>query len=377
MMVRMYMALTFFCTMAFYLHVILVKKIEEQKDLGYRELAVIFVTYFFGIMTHYYFIVFGFFASIFFLIFLLIRKYYKFVIAYICIVGSSIPMTILCYPAMIKHIFKGYRGKEAIKNAFAEQTFDRFSAFYDIINHDLLVSLFIFIFALYFAYKVFSNFITINIKKENNIHRITMSISYRDINIEYKLTSHLISIVFAVFCSLFFFCVISKIAAYKANRYIVCIYPLICIYTVFISVYIFKCINYKMHFIAAVTLVCISLSCTHMESDAGWLFRDQRAFINLVKKYDNSKFIVIHHSKKRWHCWSLGHCFALADNIYITDENKHQKINIEEQQGILCIDKDISEKNSIRQVLEKDASKKICSFAFFDVYELHSVVNRF
>ena len=132
-----------------------------------------------------------------------------------------------------------------------------------------------------------------------------------------------------------------------------------------------------MHFIAAVTLVCISLSCTHMESDAGWLFRDQRAFINLVKKYDNSKFIVIHHSKKRWHCWSLGHCFALADNIYITDENKHQKINIEEQQGILCIDKDISEKNSIRQVLEKDASKKICSFAFFDVYELHSVVNRF
>ncbi|NBJ92724.1 hypothetical protein D5281_08975 [bacterium 1xD42-62] len=95
-----------------------------------------------GALTHYYFIIFLFFLSLIFGIYLLIKKNYKDTVLFILFMLLSGRLSTWIFPSMIKHMFlkEGYRGQQSIENL--KQTsiieyIERLKTFYQFLNSQL------------------------------------------------------------------------------------------------------------------------------------------------------------------------------------------------------------------------------------------------
>lgn len=100
--IRMYMMLTFLCFLCLYAHL---------KD----KLWLIAITTYIGFLTHYYFAVFLFFVAAFTTLYLFFNKdTRKKSFIYAGTVIGSMLLAVITYPTCLGHIFRGYRGTEAI-----------------------------------------------------------------------------------------------------------------------------------------------------------------------------------------------------------------------------------------------------------------------
>ena len=83
---------------------------------GYiKYLIPIAATVYIGFLTHYYFAVFAFFVAAFTSLFLFFRKSTrKTSYIYALSVIGSLVLAVLSYPSCLRHIFRGYRGTEAM-----------------------------------------------------------------------------------------------------------------------------------------------------------------------------------------------------------------------------------------------------------------------
>lgn len=140
MFIRMYQCLTFFVLLCACLHIRALKK----GKLGGRFYLPLAVTVFFGFMTQYYYIIFHFFIGVGFCILLLKKKQIKEIVFYglSCAVGFA--AAVLYYPASMSHIFRGYRGTEAVSEfSNAENTLGRLrffcGLFDDYVMNDTLI----------------------------------------------------------------------------------------------------------------------------------------------------------------------------------------------------------------------------------------------
>lgn len=131
MFIRMYQWLTLFILICACLHVRAVRK----EDYGIRFLLPLAVTVFMGFMTQYYYIIFHFFMGAGFCFLLLKEKKIKelFLYALSCAIGLA--AAIFYYPASMAHIFRGYRGTEAVSE-FGDvgNTWDRLKFFLDLFD---------------------------------------------------------------------------------------------------------------------------------------------------------------------------------------------------------------------------------------------------
>ena len=91
-------------------------QIKNDKGIGFY-IPVILVTYL-GAMTHYYCIVYSFFISAVYGIYLLFKKDYKGVLYFCITMAIAGLLSYITFPPMINHIFSGYRGQEATSNFF-------------------------------------------------------------------------------------------------------------------------------------------------------------------------------------------------------------------------------------------------------------------
>ena len=110
--IRMYMMLTFMCMVSIYIHI----RALKRGEYGWKNLYLpVLISTFLGFMTHYYFAVFMFFTAAYVSIFLFIKKETRkqaFYYAASVIIGMA--LVVLVYPSCLGHIFRGYRGTEAI-----------------------------------------------------------------------------------------------------------------------------------------------------------------------------------------------------------------------------------------------------------------------
>ena len=140
MFIRMYSMLTFLCFLTIYVHLNMLNAFEEyiennasesgsnkkitKRQIGYAVglLALSFI----GIMTHYYYVVFLFFTAAYTAIRLLVIPLYrgdkridiKNAVGYSATVVLALVLSVIYYPAMLSHIFRGYRGTEATQAFF-------------------------------------------------------------------------------------------------------------------------------------------------------------------------------------------------------------------------------------------------------------------
>lgn len=139
MLVRMYMLLGFWVPAATWLHVRSLQERKRDRRFFVPLAAVVYL----GFLTHYYFAVYLFFlaaAMEFYLLFETAEhrtwgQKWKDCILYAAVVIGSLAAAVLSYPACLGHIFRGYRGTEAMGAFFDPgNTWGRLNFFVGLLN---------------------------------------------------------------------------------------------------------------------------------------------------------------------------------------------------------------------------------------------------
>lgn len=132
MFIRMYQWLTVFVLLCMDLHLRAVKK----GDFRVRAfLLPVCLTVFLGFLTQYYYIIFHFFLGAGFCFWLLKNKKIKEIIFYAAACGLGFAGAVAYYPASMSHIFRGYRGTEAVSEfGNASNTLERLRFFYGLFD---------------------------------------------------------------------------------------------------------------------------------------------------------------------------------------------------------------------------------------------------
>ena len=132
MFIRMYQWLTVFVLLCMDLHLRAVKKEDFRVKTFFLPLC---LTVFFGFLTQYYYIIFHFFLGVGFIFLLLKNKKIKELILYAVSCGLGFCAAVLYYPASLSHIFRGYRGTEAVSEfSNAANTWERLRFFYGLFD---------------------------------------------------------------------------------------------------------------------------------------------------------------------------------------------------------------------------------------------------
>lgn len=127
MFIRMYQWLTLFILLCMDLHLRAVK----HQDYSVRNfLLPLGVTVFLGFLTQYYYIIFHFFLGAGFCFYLLKNKKLKQLCGYAAACAAGLGLAVSYYPASLSHIFRGYRGTEAVSEfSNVSNTWDRLKFF--------------------------------------------------------------------------------------------------------------------------------------------------------------------------------------------------------------------------------------------------------
>lgn len=139
MLVRMYILLGFWVLAATWLHV---KSLQERRR-GWQFFVPLAAVVYLGFLTHYYFAVYLFFLAAAMEFYLLFEKAehktwgqkWKDCILYAAVVIGALVAAVLSYPACLGHIFRGYRGTEAMGAFFDPgNTWGRLNFFVGLLN---------------------------------------------------------------------------------------------------------------------------------------------------------------------------------------------------------------------------------------------------
>ena len=140
--IRMYMLLTSECMALILLHMNMLTDIKNSNSLSrfVKYFIQIAVTVYIGFLTHYYFAVFAFFVSAFTTLYLFFSKNTrKTSYIYAITVIAGLLSAVLSYPASLRHIFRGYRGTEAMGAFFDMNNLsDRMGLFVGLIDDYVL-----------------------------------------------------------------------------------------------------------------------------------------------------------------------------------------------------------------------------------------------
>ena len=140
--IRMYMLLTSECMALILLHMNMLTDTKNNSSLSrfVKYLIQIAVTVYIGFLTHYYFAVFAFFVAAFTTLYLFFSKSTrKTSYIYAITVIAGLLSAVLSYPASLRHIFRGYRGTEAMGAFFDMNNLsDRMGLFVGLIDDYVL-----------------------------------------------------------------------------------------------------------------------------------------------------------------------------------------------------------------------------------------------
>lgn len=132
MFIRMYQLLTFFVLLCLSLHLRAVFK----QDFRIRSfLLPLALTVFLGFLTQYYYIIFHFFLGAGFCFYLLRKKKIRELLSYAAACAAGLLAALIYYPPALSHIFRGYRGTEAVSEfGNASNTLDRLRFFWGLFD---------------------------------------------------------------------------------------------------------------------------------------------------------------------------------------------------------------------------------------------------
>ncbi len=337
--IRMYALLTLFVISLIYLFYTYYN-LEKPKKYWILQYLIVLG----GTLTQYYFLIFLFWISLFIGIDLIKQKKYREGVLFVVDLGLSGLSAIIIFPAMLEHIFMGYRGKEAVSNVFSfSEIFVRIKSYIAIINKEVFGGLFWVALAL---------FIIELIRNRKKIW-----------NIEY----------FTIFSAILYVLVILKISPTLVDRYImpVC-WILYCFFLIAIFKYLCEFVKNKNK--TMTTFVAISIvTCLNVFNlyQFGWTVPETYKNNNEMMYYslehsDHDAIIISNTTESDWRTLYNVMDLKNYNSYYVTTPEKIQTI-LEKDSNLqkniilyLCADAD---KDEIYQILESNV-KSIESFDY-------------
>ena len=199
--VRLYMLMALLVL----LHALVYMKYMEKEKIPLKGYLFLGLTLVAGMLTQYYFVMIAFFFALWYGVKFLSQKQYKKTACFVGTFAVSAGVSIGCYPTMIHHIFGTSRGVEARENlSHAGGYLDKLKTMWGLLDSQLFTNVFLLIF-LGIIILILISFVC---KKE--LSRAPM----------WK-----IGVILFACCG--YFLIVTKIAPYQIDRYLMPIYPLI------------------------------------------------------------------------------------------------------------------------------------------------------
>ncbi len=364
--IRMYMMLAFWFLLLSYVHL----KMLKRRNSPFSRFQLFFLSFVIlcGCLTQYYFLVFLFFISFGYSLFLLREKRWKEWILYGISVLGSIFIAFFLYPASFSHIFTDYRGKD-VQTAFWDQDvfLERLLYFFQLINEHSFYGTLIGIFLFFLV-----SFLILNIFLQKKWKSILSSIHPG------------FSILFLG--TLGYFLIISKITLMlgeESNRYFVPILGLLYFFLSFVFVWIFKNVDSIFSTkgkglkigMAIVFLFFTSiyfLGYTH--GHILFLYPEQKEQIAFAKKHRESDVIVLSHNYWIWN--NLNEIIQYKEIFYVQDDNMSPLIDerIQKSSYLIAYVNNMEEEKTepyltfLKENTGMDSYELLYKTRFYDVY---------
>lgn len=295
MFIRMYMMLTMWCVIFTYYF------LNITQNMNKKDIMKLSICTYFGFMTHYFFLIYAFFISLIYIIYLITKKNLKNIITYAKYILSSISLGFITFPFAYIHIFKGYRGTETQENLIKSNILENFKNIYDRLNIDIFLK----IMPIILITLIIMIFILIKSKKiKNKIFIIALS-------------------------TILYFLVTLKIIPIQSTRYFYSIYPIITLITYYI---ISKSIN-NLYIKKIITFIIIVLSVImQIKYEPSWITK--------TNKIDAKDKNIIYVIKNDYATITDSQFLMKYNKIYYTDEtfNNYEIIDKSDKEIIVKTD---------------------------------------
>ena len=317
MFIRMYQWLTLFVLLCLALHLRAMKK----QDFRVRSfLLPLGVTVFLGFLTQYYYIIFHFFLGAGFCFYLLVNKKIRELISYAITCAVGLGSALIYYPSALSHIFRGYRGTEAVSEfSNASNTWDRLQFFYGLFDD-------------YMLYDTLSVWL---------LTLVLLAVTVGYLKKRGRLTSKIWNapIGLMAFTAAGYFFTISKTALLlgeTSNRYQLPVYGVLVFLLLYLTwMYVgsvletFKGTKRYEGILAAVLLVVLLIidGMALAEGRVFFLYEEQEAVKEYVKANSDAPMVVFYNEASGDHIWWLSDELMEFPKVYLASQGSQEPIS--------------------------------------------------
>ena len=249
----------------------------------------LFAVAFLGAMTHYYCIVYTVFACAVYGVYLLAHKRWKETGLFAGAMALAGSVSVAVFPAMLQHMFFGYRGTEALDNLSDSSGYvERLKAFFGILSQQVfggwLLVLLIFI-SMPLIYVTLKHFFAIHKAVPN----------------EESVPSHetIWKFICASLPSVLYFFLISKMAAYATDRYVFPVYAVSLVWVLSLCALLIQTIVPKS---LSVVILCFGFSVITvmgwLSFEGEYLYRDTSKLLDEAESYSDVDCLCVYDSVK-------------------------------------------------------------------------------
>lgn len=354
---RMYILAMFWVTAFTYL---IIKQIGE-KNTARTYLFIMGITLG-GALTHYYCIVYIIFCSIAYGCYLLYSRDWK-ATGWFCLTqGIAALASIVIFPAMIGHVLSSGRGNQSVSN-FVDNSLivslERMRKYFNIVDTQLFGGLFIYIFFILILFLL-----------------ITPKDTFKRLMLERKIT--VIRYLCIIISVVLYFVLISKIAVYFTDRYMVPIYAVL-FAVVFCGIY--ECIHMleRRQYVYLFSILMVIMNVNSWRNiNWQYLYKDSEALIENASDYSNVDCLYIYDAT-----WKLNSSYYEVSKYHSVTFVKNDKLDlltnlggIEQKYHLIVMttgeDEEILE-DIISVFPELDTYDYLGGYAYSNTYYVHSL----
>lgn len=340
MFIRMYQWLTLFVLLCLALHLRAVSK----QDFRVRTfLLPVACTVFLGFLTQYYYIIFHFFLGAVFCVYLLWKKWIKRLFSYAFSCALGLGAALLYYPPALSHIFRGYRGTEAVSEfGDASNTLERLRFFYGLFDDYVMsdtLSLWILAIALL---AVTAGYLKKRGKQTGKI-----------------LTPSVILMMFAVAGYFFTVSKTALLLGATSNRYQLPIYGIVILLLVyFLWSYLERFTSFRQLPFVFLAMIILIDGAGLIRNRVIFLYEEERANMAYVKEHKDDTVIVFYNEASGDHIWWLSDELMEYGRVYLASLGNQEPISdgiITQSDKVLAYVADYEDQEEcVRRLLEQN-----------------------
>lgn len=363
--IRMYMLMTMWTTIFAYFHL----KTILKKKITAIDYVTLFISVAGGMFTHYFFVIFAFPWVIIYLIWLGARRQWKNLISYVICGAISGGGVCFLYPTYIFNILGEREGHSSNMynnlNNFADWG-GKIQYFYNIVSGQMFGGLLTVILLLCIAgiliYAVTHVFLKVDILYSGEEYKIRIRKDTSEHKWIWRLRREYYLVAVIIITSAFYFLIVSKITTYLADRYIMCIFPLMAETFCLLMYWIFKI--WKLYGNKRILAMGISIliigGLTYYSNDPGYLYPEKKNNISISEEYAEYPCVYLYTSSYMMinNSLELVNYEKLYQLYYEDIEEKASDIKVDDSM-VLYLDKEMNYNTTNDKMTLKECLKEV------------------